>query len=74
MMSTYIVLQRIRNENSIPYSALYYGHKLHMDQNEKLAMYGATHVIAVDGYSSCIVAFASMPRKNNLVIYDKVFR
>lgn len=45
-----------------------------MDQNEKLVMYGVTHVIAVDGYSSFIVGHASMPRKNNLVIYDKVFR
>jgi hypothetical protein len=66
--------QRIRNQNPIPYYAAYYGHKLHMDQNEKLAMFGCTHVIAVDGYSSRIVAHSTMPMKNNLTIYEEVFR
>ena len=33
------------------YRASFYGQKLHCDQNEKLTMYGATHVIAVDGFS-----------------------
>ena len=28
--------------NPIPYIANYYGHKLHIDQNEKLVMYGVT--------------------------------
>ncbi|KAL2076472.1 hypothetical protein ACEWY4_027936 [Coilia grayii] len=50
------------------------GHKLHLDQNEKLAMFGVTHVIAIDGYSSKVVAQATMPVKNNLVIYEDVYR
>ena len=50
------------------------GHKLHMDQNEKLVMFGVTHVIAVDGYSNKIVANATMPVKNNLAIYEEVYR
>ena len=39
------------------------GHKLHIDQNEKLVMFGVTHIIAVDGYSKKIVANATMPVK-----------
>lgn len=50
------------------------GHKLHLDQNEKLAMFGVTHVIAIDGYSRKVVAHATMPVKNNLVIYEDVYR
>ena len=60
--------------NPIPYHAGYFGHKLHMDQNEKLAMFGVTHVIAIDGYSSCIVGHSTMPKKNNIIIYDAVYR
>ena len=37
--------------NPIPYRADYFGHKVHCDQNEKLIMYGVTHVCARDGYS-----------------------
>ena len=63
-----------RIQNPIPYKADYFGHKLHIDQNEKLVMYGLTHVIAIDGHSRFIVAHALMPIKNNLVIYEKIFR
>ena len=28
--------------NPVQYAALYFGHKLHIDQNEKLKMYGMT--------------------------------
>ena len=28
-----------RNINPVPYKADYFGHKLHIDQNEKVAMY-----------------------------------
>ncbi|TDH04623.1 hypothetical protein EPR50_G00134650 [Perca flavescens] len=66
--------QGARNLNPIPYHAEYMGHKLHMDQNEKLGMFGVTHVLAVDGFSSKIVANVTMPVKNNLVIYDEVYR
>ena len=63
-----------RNINPIPYKADYFGHKLHINQNEKLAMYGLTHVCASDGYSGKLVSFASMPVKNNSVIYEHVYR
>lgn len=60
--------------NPQPYHAEYFGHKLHVDQNEKLAMYGVTHVIAIDGYSRYITASSTMAVKNNLVIYDEIYR
>lgn len=63
-----------RQMNPIPYYAEYCGHKLHIDQNEKLVMYGATHVVAVDGYSNFIHGLITMPLKNNLAIYDRLFR
>ncbi|XP_041824690.1 uncharacterized protein LOC121647985 isoform X2 [Melanotaenia boesemani] len=66
--------QGLRNLNPMPYQAAYFGQKLHMDQNEKMAMYGVTYVVAIDGYSSKIVAYSIMPVKNNLVIYDEVYR
>ena len=47
---------------------------LFMDQNEKLAMYGLTEVSAFDGYSGKIVAFVTMPVKNNALIYENVYR
>ncbi|XP_063040964.1 uncharacterized protein LOC134435851 [Engraulis encrasicolus] len=66
--------QGTRNLNPIPYDAEYMGHKLHMDQNEKMVMFGTTCVIAVDGYSKKIVGHAIMAVKNNLIIYDQVYR
>ena len=63
-----------RQTNPYPYHADYFGHKLHMDQNEKLAMYGLTEVSACDGYSGKIVAFATMSVKNNALIYENVYR
>ena len=60
--------------NPIPYIALYFGHKLHIDQNEKLARYGVTHIVARDGFSGKIVSFSTMPVKNNLAIYESIFR
>ena len=50
------------------------GHKLHLDENEKLGMFGVTHVLAIDGFSSKMVAESTMPVKNNLVIYEEVYR
>ncbi|XP_067292504.1 uncharacterized protein [Pseudorasbora parva] len=66
--------QGARNLNPIPYEAEYVGHKLHMDQNEKLCMFGVTHVVAIDGYSKKIVGHSTMPIKNNLTIYEEVYR
>jgi hypothetical protein len=60
--------------NPVPYQALYFGHKLHMDQNEKLTSFGVTSVLARDGYSGKIVSFGIMPIKNNIAIYDLVLR
>ena len=37
--------------NPVPYNAAYFGEKLHVDQNEKLVLYGVTRVCAVDGFS-----------------------
>ena len=60
--------------NPVRYSADYFGHKVHVDQNEKLAMYGVTHVCARDGYSGKVVGFITMPVKNKLQIYANLFR
>ena len=60
--------------NPSPYIALYFGHKLHLDQNEKLRMFGVTHIIAKDGYSGKIVGFSTMPVNNNLAIYESIYR
>ena len=60
--------------NPVQYAALYFGHKLHIDQNEKLKMYGVTHVVARDGFSGKIVSFVTMPVKGNIVIYEAIYR
>ena len=67
-------LNTARQTNPFPYHADYFGHKLHMDQNEKLTMYGLTEVSACDGYSGKIMAFATMPVKNNVLIYEHIYR
>ncbi|XP_065891603.1 uncharacterized protein [Dysidea avara] len=63
-----------RMTNPTTYRADYFGHKLHIDQNEKNVMFGVTHICAVDGFNRKIVAFSTMPIKNNSVIYDTVYR
>ena len=63
-----------RQTNSFPFHVDYFGHKLHMDQNEKLTMYGLTEVSACDGYSGKIVAFATMPVKNNVLICEHIYK
>ena len=63
-----------RSLNPKQYRADYFGQKLHVDQNEKLAMYGVTHVCARDGFSGLITSFSTMPVKNNLIIYTDVYR
>lgn len=73
-LDIHLILQGLRNFNPVPYYAAYMGHELHLDQNEKLAMFGVTRVIAIDGYSSKVVAHATMPVKNNLIIYEDVYR
>ena len=63
-----------RHVNSVPYGADYFGHKLHVDQNEKLEMYGVVHVVAINDHSRYITFGATMPRKSNKVIYAEVYR
>ena len=60
--------------NPIPYSAKHFGHKVPIDQNEKLVLFGATHICAIDGYSGMIVGFATFPLKNNLLVYEHLYR
>ena len=67
-------LGQVDRTNPRLYHADYYGEKLHLDQNEKLNMYGVTYVLARDGYSGKITAGAVMPQKNNITIYDEVYR
>lgn len=64
---------RTQSLDPIPYSAKYFGDKIHIDQNEKLILFGVTHVCAVDGYSGMIVGFTSMPIKNNITIYQQIY-
>ena len=61
-----------RQLNPAPYRSHYFGEKLHIDQSENL-MFGVTHICAVDGHSGKIVAFAIMPIKNNVVIYEHIY-
>lgn len=63
-----------RQFNPMPYYAEYHGHKLHLDQNEKLVNFGITHVAACDGYSGKLLGLVTMPVKNSLLIYDELFR
>lgn len=60
--------------NPSPYIAFYFGHKVHLDQNGKLRMFGVAHIIARDGYSGKIVGFSTMPVKNNLALYESIYR
>ncbi len=59
--------------NPLPYCAKYFGHKLHIDQNEKLTYFGVTHVAAIDGYSGLVVGHIIMPIKNNVAVYRDLF-
>ena len=51
-----------------------FGNKVHIDQNEKLVLFGVTHVCAVDEYSGMIVGFATFPVKNNSLVYEHHYR
>jgi len=63
-----------RSVNPVPYRADFFGEKLHLDQNEKLVMYGVVHVLAIDGYSRKLVGLVTMPRKNPITIYNTLFQ
>ena len=49
-------------------------HKLHVDKNEKLMMFGVTHVLAIEGFSKKVVGHSNMAIKNNIFIYEEVYR
>ena len=63
-----------RQTNPIPYSSKYFGNKVHIDQNEKLVLFGVTHLCAVDGYSGMIVGLATFPVKNNALVYEHLYK
>ena len=42
-------------EVTLLYTQEYFGHKMHIDQNEKLIHFGVTYVMARDGFSGKIV-------------------
>ena len=48
--------------------------KIHYDQNEKMGIFRVAHVCAQNGFSDKIVEHAKIVRKNNLVIYEEVYR
>ena len=65
-----------RAVNPVPYCARFYGEKIHLDQNEKLVMYGVVHVVAVDGFSRKIVGFSTIsivPNGISALFYDKTY-
>ena len=37
-------------------------------------MYVVTHVVAIDGHSRFVVAASISPIKNNILIYDQIYR
>ena len=67
-------MQAGRSFNPQVYKEDYFGQKMHEDQNEKLVMSGATHVLASDGYSGMTTGYTTMTIKNNLTIYEKMLR
>jgi hypothetical protein len=58
-----------RRFNPVPYNAQYFGHKLHIDLNEKLVDFGSVLVGAIDGYSGLLVCCFSIPVKNCIDVY-----
>ena len=58
----------LEKTNLIPYYALYFGYKIHMNQNEKLQCYECTHVVMIDGCSRMLCGFGMMEIKNPTVI------
>lgn len=63
-----------RQLNPVPYRADYFGEKLHVDQNEKLVMFGVTHICGIDGHSGKVVGNLVLPLKNNTLIYEDFYR
>ena len=64
----------LRSVNLIPYRANYFRHKIHYDQSEKLIASGVTQVVDIDGNGRYIVGTCTKPIKNNIVIYENLYR
>ena len=64
----------VKVKNPVSFSADYFGHKLDLDQNEKLIRYGVTHVVATDRRKRFVVAASKLPIENNIVYYDEIYR
>ena len=60
--------------NLTPYHAEYFGQKIYFGQNQKLIAFGITHGAAIYGHSRYIVGACMMPIKNDVVIYEKLYR
>jgi hypothetical protein len=54
----------------VPYNAQYFGHKLHIDLNEKLDL-GSVLVGAIDAFYGLLVSCFSIPVKICIDVYDK---
>lgn len=65
--------RRDKRANPIPYHAAHFGDKLHIDQNEKLIMFGVCHVAGIDGATCKIVSHQVFPEKNCRAIYEDFF-
>ena len=63
-----------RSLNPKVYKTDYFGHKICYDQNDKLGMYGVVHACARDGYLGKIVDHATMTKKNDIIIYNEIYR
>lgn len=63
----------VRVRNPIPYFADHYGQKLHIDQNEKLFMYGVFQAACIDGYTGKIIRHIIIPQKNTMLLYEKLY-
>ena len=66
--------RNIRTLQRMPYRASHFGHKLHMDQNEKLLQYGVFQAACIDGFSSCIIRHVILPQKNCILLYDQLYK
>lgn len=64
------VIDGQRRFNPVPYNSQYFGHKLHIDLNEKLVDFGSVLVGAIDGYSGLLVSCFSIPIKNCVDVFD----
>ena len=63
-----------RSLNPKVYNAKIFVDKIHYDQNQKLGIFRVVRVCARNGISGKIVGHAKIARKNNLVIYEEVYR